>query len=1483
MENPYAKAPFQVTIYDALRGGVGGSWMLLGATPRNVLAAARRIRRGKDDEAALRAYYGPSWRAQLTPDVALHFDGRAKRAGPATGGADPDFGDLGDFDADPDLDPAPGAAPGAVFGEKSADDPGGPAGGPGSGPSWDATTRYEPLAVYPEDTFADLKDKIHVAAGIPPYRQHLFYSPASGSVETTYRLTLEGGRVVTDIRALAAAGEAGRVAGVPVDRRLEERREDLQVIALDTFRTLGGGAGTRRVFVADLDDVLRGAGGRLAAAIADRYEADLLYYGLCLKYWPSLSPSAFHLAATDGAAAVAAAYPLLAPPLKATRERLAAEQELLDRTYARGRRVLAELKPPGGRVAVTEATVAVEPSAARARVNIRNVFDWLATSPRVPGAVARLPLVAEAARGRQEAVATKRHVSAAAPRALAALAPFFDNPPRRPGVAYALARRPTSDGGGGGRDLAPRFVYLTLFADGRYTVRGTWREDDRADFAAVLGQMTAAARPLIEAVNAMGAAAFPLGGGLATPAEAARRSGRVSIGGLTVSAYWPHALSTAGFREAKARWRAYERAGIVSVQGLQQAGAYTFHFRKGIVGHDERALERAIVRIPGARPGRVAVPNHYAHLTDEAVGARWQRLYPGREVRVYHRTADLRIEAKGVDEAEFARIRQSVFVFLEGLVRGADRLPPAGRAADPAPPGGRRLRALQEQDPDLFHPEKYDRGATVYSVLCQGARQPEVFSESAARALPEKRRAGLVRYWNFTEKRPVYYGCPAPEYPYLHFQAGRHPLGYCLPCCKKAAALPGTRGANVNRYCLEHAGEGDPPGGAAPGLEPSGLSRHVLAYGKPVLPGRIALPPRAVAEELLFDALPAPVSLRLLGVEQSTPAVPDAGFFYSLAAAVETPPDEFAHELAATALALADTYYSLSAGAAAVFPSAEDLAAAITQTFGDASPEFSPFGPGGAAAEAWKEIFAELAGLRYDIVVATFVDPDGGGGDGVALDLSPVAAARFGGRGGLDLVLLSASPAGVYPFVAVNPLEFLRTPGSSGPARRIFSESYDEEAVADRVVEIVREMGSGGGSEAAGQAPPDLTLLLEFAAGSDYAVETKLVNLRDMCYGVILRSGVGEAVYIPVRYSAQYVAVRGEEGSAADLHAGVTARYGPRPAVPLPEPALRACLAALNEFIDRRGGAPVVPAGVLVRDGAAVGFVAEQRGGRGLSHYHDPAPLSDREDLPRIAAPYDSREVDEAIYRAGGRPALDPLPEDAAAGENAPTPHRLAAQALYTHHLYRLFVAEFAALLRDERNAEVRASLEGLIQGTRFGSAPSVAAYRIELAELLADFPADVRAIRALESAALRLSGRESAGHLRRALLDEIGASAFDFDQRTLNQLRGHPDPEETRRELDRTMRDYVVLRADGAAPAGIANMYVACAAGTSLGRPQCAGPAAAKRLVVPAGRYPDLVSILAADIRNPAKSAGLAVHTSGVIDAARFIARPGETITIRH
>jgi len=570
---------------------------------------------------------------------------------PAQGGAEPDFGDLDDFD-DADLilgeEGAEDSSPAALAPLPSPEVPPGPAwtqvGTPiQARPSWDPATVYVDIAAYPEDTFADLKLKIYAAAGVPPYRQHLFYGwgdaedgeecrarpaetpkgsqaraepplPRGRPVRTTYVLSVEGVPLPIDARLLAGLGGEGGaegVAGVPVDRRLEERKEDVRVDALDSFRTLREGPGLliRRVFVADLATLLAPHQEALGRALADRYQADLLYYGLALKYWPQLSPDAFRLAVL-APNQIPGAFPLLEPALSRVETRLRTEQALLDRIYAQAK-VQArreEGSEARGGVAVTEARVHIDPRGG-GPLSLRNIFDWVATSRAVPALVARIPPQTawgseEPGRRGRDLVVEKRHVSAAAPALAAPLERFFARPPRVPGIAFALLR----EGGGGGAPC--RFVYLTLYADGRYALQGGWREDDRVGFDGVVRQLSAAAGPLIKEINTMGAAALPLGGGLLTPEEETRgRQGREALGALaaetlTVSTFWPHPLTAAGFQAMKERWRDYERAGIVGIRGLQQGGGYAFYFRKGVTAYNRRAAERAILSAAqGGAPG----------------------------------------------------------------------------------------------------------------------------------------------------------------------------------------------------------------------------------------------------------------------------------------------------------------------------------------------------------------------------------------------------------------------------------------------------------------------------------------------------------------------------------------------------------------------------------------------------------------------------------------------------------------------------------------------------------------------------------------------------------------------------------------------------------------------------------------------------------------------------------------------------------------
>ncbi len=1546
MENPYGLEPLQITLYDVTVGTAVRSYMLLGNVPRGVLAAAQRgapaptmhgsggvwplTEWSEADAATLHRYYGAQWQKILTPRVGVaqfQCEEEVKEGGGPEDASAFDFGDLDDFDdaniviedgqlADTEAETAAAASARgrppdeAEEGEELA--------------GWDPRTVYSDFGAYPEDTFADLKAKIHAVAGVPPYRQHLFFAfgddaPSDTGGEegrptrTTYRITVEGAHTPIDVRRFsqdlcAARGGAplgpgaGVVAEIPIDRRLEERKDDIRVDALDDFHTLEEPAGVfvRRVFVADLATLLRSRGAAIRKAFTDRYQFDLLYYGAILKYWPILSPEAFRLAVANPPA-IAATFPQLDPPLDKVRERLRVEQRLIDRVYARAKAL--QSGEQGANFAITAATVHVRPRGARMAVNVRNIFDWIPATPVVPAIIARIPPADVEGRSdsgarlhRRDYTVEKTHISAAGPRLAPALERFRSRPPRTPGVAYAVAREGAPSRARGG---PPQLASFTIYGNGRYSVESAWREDDRVDFDEMYLQLTAAVQPIIESLAVMGAAAFPLGGDLETPKAAAGGvSSRASIGALTISAFWPHALTSEGFREAKARWREYEKAGITGVRGLQQFGVYTFYFRKGITGYDPRAMERVVTQEAGTAPTwRQVVTNHYAHLTDPVLAQRWGHVYAGRLVRVYHRTTDLRVEFVGVDAEEFRRIYRYTFTLLDGLLHGPGRLAPGLVGPEHARPSGGRLRGLQERDPDLFDLKKFDEGATVYSVLCQGDRQPEIITEAEARGWDAKKRKSLVRYWNFSEGRPALYRCPSKRYPHLSFRMGVHPLGYCLPCCKKTPVLAGSKAQAAQRHCLKlnSAKEG------FDGEEASATTRHVLAYGKPVPVGRISHAPRPLVDGLFYNTIPPPYVYRLVGVTQQTPGLPKAGFFYAMAAALMIDPEELVRGLAETANVLEATYRSLGRGGAAAFASVADLVDALVRTFGPQSGDglwFSPFGPGGAAAETWRALIADLILIRYAVDVVEFVDAAGTGD--VVLEASQTTVARIRASGGApaggvrradsvlaDVAVLVTNPEGTYPFVAMKEKAFLRhVSGRVRPARWFFSSDYPETVQEDRVVETLYYMvvSQVAPEEGGPLGAFNLDFVTELCAAEGYRILYRLINLRDMCYGVVLAPAPGkpDLVYFPVPYSPHYLPPPGT--AETNPHA----IYGPRPAGSYPAQALAKVLAAANRRqagLARGSRVALVPTAHLETPGGEiVGFLAAPLRGDSVTplpgsvgeyFHHDPvAPGGDAVGLPwattpKALIPYAMADIDQAIYEAGGAPDRDPLSQRNAA---------LARRGVYHHHLYRLFLAEFAALLQGERNETIRAELKSLFARTRFGSPRALADLRGALARHLRDYPDDADTIRGLVGALYSRLGPE----LHLALLEEFDATTFDFDHTTLHRLRALGDTDgrgAVEAELARLMRDQVDLD-PGAAEQNDdpINMYVACLLPSQVGRPQCTHG----RLRVPLASYPEYISILTADILNPLKVSTLGTLTAGIIHGDRFMTRPDEKILVR-
>jgi len=653
------------------------------------------------------------------------------------------------------------------------------------------------------------------------------------------------------------------------------------------------------------------------------------------------------------------------------------------------------------------------------------------------------------------------------------------------------------------------------------------------------------------------------------------------------------------------------------------------------------------------------------------------------------------------------------------------------------------------------------------------------------------------------------------------------------------------------------------------------MSRHVLTYGKAIPAGRISDLPREVGEGLFLGALPPPYRLQIIGIEQSTPAIPDAGFAYALAFAIGLggdTTDEVLSELAGLAAEMGDTYYALGRGGGAAFASGRDLGAAILSAFVHRDADLSPFGPGGAAAASWPDILADLARHVYGVEVVVLVDLDGTGTTSVEVTPEAAVAITSVGRCGESSVarpriaLLAVGPGGTYPVAALDPKFYLRVAPASRwmAARRTFGDNPPQENAADFVVDhvadIIRGMLGGHNAHSAGAAALDLGLITRWGCASGpnpaFILEERLVNLRNMCYGVFLRRSADAGLaYIPVRQSAYTID-------------GTPTVFGPRPPRALPATVLAAAIADINRFI-AAAGEPynlIERAATIVDDsGRAVGFVNE--GSAPLHFFHD-AGLVEPDGVAVIRFPYDSREIDLAIV-ASLQKGADSM---AAADSTAAT---RAAAADVRNRLYRLFLAEFSAVLRAERNEDLRAQLVSALKSTQYELATSVAALRRRLIELLHDYPDDLQIVRSAIARAYVTAPQGPGG----AAIAAIAATSFAFDRRTMARLRALGSQAETVGALRTLMAPRVTTSADMTGRT-LANMYVSCAEKSAV-HGTASGLCSGHRLAVPADRIDDFYDILAADVRNPGKTGLLAAISAGVLNSLDFIRRPGEHLDI--
>jgi hypothetical protein len=1286
--------------------------------------------------------------------------------------------------------------------------------------------------VFPEDKFSDLRNKIYLTCGIPPYRQHIFYVDKM-RINGIYKL-YAGGLYPIDIRNVSASTD--NILGLPIDKFIYDSRDEVRVESLDDFELIGGALLDRNVYVVDLALFCNRIMTQLNELINDTYRVELLYYGFILKFWPILTQECFNDYIINERE-LEHKYPDLAPTRSMLLQRYTTEKDIIDYNYTNMNKALSSVESIGITFAIVQMTAMVD--SPRTSINIRNLFDKLRVTRCIP------EIHAYVESNGKKYLLRKRHIKNASD------IPFPSGALLKTGITIAISILKGDQESFHARSSLStieneqsRYIFLNIQPNGRYYIKTIWNEEDELGFDTVLKILKKFTNPILGGINALGKYVFIEGKQIPLLSKT-----NVYYHSLNTCIFWKKVMLENAFKIVKTLFEPYLRAGITAPRNVQQFDKYEFTFCKGMYDFNRELISNII-----SASHNIILSNYYAHLSNNSIKQKWNQNYEGRVVRMSHRTTDVRFEILGVREHEFTIFYRYIVLFIYRAQNDPKVISALNTSRNYK--DVKRLRKLREQDPELYNVKKYGSEKT-YSVLCQKSRQPLIYTADEIKEMSQADIKKLTLYWNFTLNKPQYYGCPNRKNPHLTFITNIHPKQYCLPCCGKTSSHVDSKKARMSAICLSKhryiTGE----------TFESGPNRHIKSYGKDIDHGRLSKIPTS-AKELLFNTLKdSKIDYYIYGVNQHFPAVSNIGIIYAAAETLDLAPSALITNLIAGVKPRKDLIFStiLNGTLIEYFHSSDDFILTIKELFIENkmfSHEFSRF-------TYWAEVFLELFYLVLDLCIFVLVD-DNGTGENIDIFIPDIIISDIQNKSRMDAAGIKYDDKSTYLLMVKKINKYYPVFILDNDKYFKYAEIYKKKFTrGDNTIDLIYQMIHQfyASNALTINKKHNLLLLQEFAHTRGYKIILKYVNKQNLCYAILLETK-GGIIYFPVDYS-----IYTSDGVPISFSAfGVDNEFTVGLNITIAYATINGIVNEFNKYILENYKLTTdseftiyaqLQIGRIITcgTGGTPAIAIEYNNLYFYLNYKDgisvEAAKAAFEGAKTRAIDYDPRSINNAI-----------LNREAPAEDNSSL---LLGQSLYSNYKYQLLVLEFMEYLESERNKEIRTEILKLITVTNFKK--DMATFIRNMKTLLKEFPNDFILLQK------QLSKYYYEHNNKTILLEDIENTIYEFDKLTLNRLRKLPTGE-VKAQLIELCKKFTVEKDFDTSKIKFPNIYLPCATGNNFN--YCDN----NKLILNTS-LSDYVDILASDIKDDLKVRYLmsGVFTDTTLSYLTFSQAPTETITI--
>lgn len=1160
------------------------------------------------------------------------------------------------------------------------------------------------MAIVDEDTIMDVRYKCQHICEIPIYRQHLMYYYMSEGPYLPYKVLFNG--ISLPINALELTQQY--TPSYKLDMEFELHHKDLQIIAIDHLTTiLDGSLRINQICIIDMFSIVTPRSDGISIILQDSYQFDRFYYGFIIKYWPimglNLAQDVFH--GMDDRELEKLWPTLIMPDSYITSQ--------MNLFYIKN-----SWKPLTSQYTsyIKSATIVIKSENINTKFALRQLFDNIILDQQYicmmlsllidPSSVMNLTdkMVKSITKGYIPLNVCKIYNTGYQPHIYGHIEKFMSTGTPKNSIKLGYYSN----------NILHEFV---LLENGNINFSMTWNDFEKVQFETVYKEIMSIGSDLVDKINKLGYNAFINGNFQAINTE---------ITNMTVTVNWPYSVSNASYKSIISSMREHESSGILQFKSLQQYISTFMYFKKGIIKYSQDYDEIKI--------------NNYNRFYDSIIMSRFNNYYTGRLIKFTHRTSDILIDIEGIHSMfEYNLIYGYIFSYLDHIradikIENTTSLLMQELGKPQSTQGSKRLKKLQETDPVLYDLRRHNKSNVVYSVLCQSNRQPHIYSEKEVELLSKSMRKRVVKYWNFTEHAPAYYLCPNDIYPILSLKSDIHPNGYCLPCCKKSLPQKNSKYYAMQSLCMQlvsNLASGKSTSNADTSVKSIEiLSRHVLSWGKRVDASRVSNLEKNM-EQLFANAVASPFELKIIGVNQSTTNVPDAGFAIALAYAVANDDqtiNSVFRELAEFAGTLGKSYYAVGDVAGIGFKDAKDLEMGILNAFVSSETILTPFSPGGALYKQYENVLVELVRLLYGYECVIFREHTDGN---ISLEISNDAKINIMNKKNVTIFMIMVAQSGTYPIAAIDHKFYLRLEVEMRweIERKLFDNMHHpDDFIKDKVIDLIKSLIK----YKLHNIQKDIVSIEKILTTKlSYHINARLVNLNNKCYGLyISKTGRdSDEFYIPIPEN---------EYPNDDIALSFKLRD-------------RSKLASRSEIEHILDAMAISTRSNVSYEDKVIGIYDQQ-----LLWYH--TPISHMTDS--IIFPYDTYEIDSIIYNIRGIPIEDAHVKS------------IAASARWMNNLYKFYVAKFVNIAETDRNVKLRAEIKRIIMSTKFNISSDVLTFKHEITQLLETSAKKSAEFDMNKFKVIIQDAYKSHDDVGKYILDRFNETNFEFDMTTMNDIR---------------------------------------------------------------------------------------------------------------